>query len=252
MLFPEVEKVIYKINCKESVTCQLRFPSVMKIENEGAVSFKELVNKNYPEFSKSIAPTSDETEQSSTCSGNKIFVFCSKDGKWKINLKNNNLSLSTTNYHDWEDFKNRLQIPLKALIDSCKIDHFNQIGLRTVYIFMPSKLGLKDVVWKNLVSPGILGVLALEDMAGNIENLENISFIRLANRNTILKIGTKTVRMTEKGEIGLTIDEDLSETADRGLDQIEGSLNHLNAGSTRMFRWGIKDRLHKAMKPETV
>ena len=251
MLFPEVEKVTYKINSIESVTCQIHFPPIMKIENEGAVSFQAATTKKYPKFSKSIVSFSDEDYQTPACSENKKFMFCSEDEKWRIILTNDNLSISTDNYQGWEDLKDRLQIPVKALVDLYQLDRFNQVSLRSIYKFVPSRLGLKGAAWKSLVDPCLLGVLASESMVENIENLENISFIQLTNRNTVLKIGTKIIRMTEGGELCLMLDEDLSEAADRGLDKLEAALNHLNAGSTRMFRWCIKDRLHKAMKPET-
>ena len=102
------------------------------------------------------------------------------------------------------------------------------------------------------MNAGVLGVLASEDMRDNIENVENICIIRLTNRNTVLKIGTKTTRMPKNEELSLIFDQDLSEIADRGLDQLTGALNHLSAGSSRMFRWGIKDQLHNAMKPEII
>jgi len=238
MLFPEVDKVNYKINCREIVTCRLQFPTIMKIDTDGPLSFKKIISDKYPKFS-----TLDE---------NKAFVFSSEDGKWKINLTSNYISLSTNNYKDWENFRERLQIILKKFVDHYQLKLFNIISLNSVYKFIPSKLGLNGVSWNNLVNAGVLGVLASEDMRDNIENVENICIIRLTNRNTVLKIGTKTTRMPKNEELSLIFDQDLSEIADRGLDQLTGALNHLSAGSSRMFRWGIKDQLHNAMKPEII
>ncbi len=237
MLFPEVDKVNYKINCREMVTCRLQFPAIVKIDTEGPLSFLKIISDKYPNFSPS-------TE-------NKIFVFSSEDEKWKINLTSNYISLSTNNYQNWEDFRERLQFILKKFVYHYRLKNFNIISLNSVYKFIPSKLGLNGVTWNSLVNHGVLGVLASDDMFDNIENVENICIIRLTNRNTVLKIGTRTIRMPN-GEISLIFNQDLSEIADRSLDQLTGALNHLSAGSTRMFRWGIKDQLHNAMKPEIL
>jgi uncharacterized protein YukJ len=89
-------------------------------------------------------------------------------------------------------------------------------------------------------------------MAENIENAQNISLIQLSNTQTVLKVVTKTVRNQGSGEICLMLDMDLSETADKKIEQLTFTLNHLNAGSFRMMRWCIKDRLHKALQPKIV
>jgi hypothetical protein len=89
-------------------------------------------------------------------------------------------------------------------------------------------------------------------MSDNIENLENISLIKLTGPNIILKTDVKTIRKTEGGELCLMMDFDLTEKRERSLNEITAALNHLNAGLTRIFRWGIKTRLHNALEPEKL
>jgi uncharacterized protein (TIGR04255 family) len=225
MLFPEVKKVTYKISSIDYVTCQIQLQSHPALDIS---AFQKLVKEKYPQLSE--AP----------------------DEKWKISISGNCLSLSTHAYQGWEDFRDKLQNLLPLLVEKQKLDHFTMVSLRYVYIFEPSKLGLKGTAWKHLIKPGVLGVLGNDDMSDNIENLENISLIKLTGPNIILKTDVKTIRKTEGGELCLMMDFDLTEKRERSLNEITAALNHLNAGLTRIFRWGIKTRLHNALEPEKL
>jgi len=225
MLFPEVEKVTYKISPVDSVTCEIQLLSLPALD---IASIQQLVKEKYPKFSELL------------------------DKKWKISIDGKCLSLSTSDYQDWEDFRDKFQKLLKVLIEKYSLKNFTMISLRHNNIFQLSKLGLKGVAWKNLINPAVLGVLASEDMVDNIENLENIVLIGLAGKNTTLKIDVKTIGNSENGELCMMLNTDLSEIRERSLDEITTALNHLNAGLTRIFRWTIKNRLHTSMEPQKL
>ena len=53
MPFPEVKRIIYKKNPLDKVICQLRFPTILKIEKEIPAEFQERIRKEFPNYSES-------------------------------------------------------------------------------------------------------------------------------------------------------------------------------------------------------
>lgn len=173
MPFPPVKKVIYKKSPLESVVCQLRFAPILKIDTEIPATFQEQIRTLYPNLSQSMewaVETSIVKEdffpdqalkQLFQSPGIKSYEFSSEDKNWKINLSRQTLSLTTNNYTRWEEFNERLQLPIEALIKSYSPSSFSRIGLRYTDVIARSKLGLENVDWDELIQPFLLGIKAL-------------------------------------------------------------------------------------------
>jgi uncharacterized protein (TIGR04255 family) len=52
MAFPEAPRVIYEKNPLDEVLCQLRFPTVLKIDAEPPAAFQELIRADYPFYER--------------------------------------------------------------------------------------------------------------------------------------------------------------------------------------------------------
>lgn len=264
MLFPEVERVVYKKNPLDNVICQLRFPPILKIDTEIPSSFQEMIRQDYPNLTESsewVFETtsgtqkvpSDEIKQILQSAGNKKnYEFSSVDGKWKVNLTRNFLSLSTSNYRRWEEFRDRLKSPLEALINVYKPTHFSRLGLRYVDVIVRSQLGLNNVPWKQLINNNLLGALASSDIGDSVQNFESTYFIQLSGKNSMLRMVARTVKKADTGETCFMIDSDFSDASEHSEEEVIGKLDYLHLGATRMIRWCIKNRLHKAMEPEKL
>lgn len=50
MPFPNSPRVIYRKNPLEQVICQIRFPSILRIDTEIPAAFQELVRSQFPLF----------------------------------------------------------------------------------------------------------------------------------------------------------------------------------------------------------
>ena len=143
MLFPEVKRVIYKKNPLDRVICQLRFPPILRIDAEPPVAFQDCVRKEFPNYSEKIELTMRTPSRAQDriphellseilrTADTKNYEFSSEDGQWKINLTRTFIALSTDKYEVWEDFKKKLEIPLKTLINVYSPSHFSFILHRT-------------------------------------------------------------------------------------------------------------------------
>ena len=94
----------------------------------------------------------------SRSSANKNYEFATEDGICKVNLTRTYLSISTSDYTRWEDFKDRLRGPYDALIQVYSPAFFTRIGLRYIDVFRRSVLGLEEANWNELLKPFVLGL----------------------------------------------------------------------------------------------
>src|SRR5713101_5111014 len=113
MPFPETNRIIYEKSPLVDVVCQLRFPTILKIEAEQPVRFQEYVRADYP-ILKQMPPVDLSsglpTEVAKLFSGQfpgvrLAYDFGSSDELWKVNLTNDFLALICTKYERWEGFK---------------------------------------------------------------------------------------------------------------------------------------------------
>ena len=89
--------------------------------------------------------------------------MCIRDRQWKISLTKGFIALSTYGYTRWEEFAQRLDRILAVFIETYHPSWFTRVGLRYVNAFRRAPLGLEDCLWKELITPGFLGLMGDED-----------------------------------------------------------------------------------------
>lgn len=262
MLFPEIRRVIYKKNPLARVICQLRFPPILKIDAETPVEFQDCVRKEFPNYSEKIElamrphprvqdPIPHELlSDMLRTTGTKNYEFSSEDGQWKINLTRTFIALSTDRYEVWEDFKQKLDIPLKTLINVYSPSHFSRIGLRYRDVIQRSVLDLDGVSWTDLLQAQILGVLADSDIGNSVQNLESVYEISLPDGESTVRISTQLTQDRNAGEVCYVIDSDFFKARKTSTNDVIGKLDYFNQHAFRLFRWCITERLHKSMEPQ--
>lgn len=262
MPFPVTPRVIYKKNPLKEVICQLRFPPILRIESSPA-DFQDKVREEFPEVTESfemiaLAPPSPPAqipvELAARISNQTRIVnyqFATMDGKWRINLTRNFVSLSTDGYKQWELFRDRLQIPLQALIESYKPHRFTRIGLRYVDVIQPAKLGL-DVPWSELLQNHLLGLLGNPDLKDSVEACQSFYELALENNEDRVRVVTSFKKSQEDGEKQFEIDSDFFTTQSTSLERAAEKLDYFNVRASRLIRWCITERLHAAMEPDEI
>ena len=262
MLFSEVKRVIYKKNPLDRAICQLRFPPILRIDAEPPVAFQDCVRKEFPNYSEKIELTMRSPSRVQDpiprellseilrTADTKNYEFSSEDGHWKINLTRTFISLSTDRYEVWEDFKQKLEILLKTLINVYSPSHFSRIGLRYRNIIQRSALDLDDVSWTDLLQPQILGILVDSEIGRSVQNLENVYEISLPDGESTVRMSTQLTRDRNRGEICYVIDSDFFNAKKTSANDVIGKLDDFNKHASRLFRWCITKRLHKSMEPQ--
>ena len=257
-LFPPSPRVIYSKAPLIQVICQLRFPSLLSIESKPPGDFQERIRRHFPLLEKATNPVPVEfpaeivrmiQAQVSPTS----YQFMTEDRFSTVTLTPDSLALSTTDYDQWEHFRDQLRVPLAALIDIYDPSFFSRIGLRYQDAIDRAALGLEDIPWSRLLRKDILGELALPQFEANLEQVANSTIrIKLPDGSGSLILRRGLVNLQERKEICYMIDFDFFAEEKTEVADAESTLDHFNAMAGDAFRWCITDTLRDALGPREL
>lgn len=264
MPFPVIQRVTYRNNPLDQVICQLRFPPILRIDSEIPAGFQERIRAEFSNFSETselklevpkgvkevVRP--EVLGQLLKSTGSKNYEFSSEDGLWKLNLSRTFIALTANRYERWEQFKEKLELPLQALIDIYAPSHFSRIGLRYVDVIRRSRLNLQEVDWNDLLNPHILGMLASPEIGDHVQAFENRHEIKLADEQGTVRIVTKFMESEDDGELWYMIDSDFFNTDKTEISNALDKLDFFSVRGTRLFQWCITERLHNEMEPKLL
>ncbi|MCL4262230.1 MAG: TIGR04255 family protein [Anaerolineae bacterium] len=264
MPFPNKPRVIYDKNPLDQVICQLRFPPVLRIDSEIPASFQDRIRAEFSNFSekaeirlempgemKEVVPP-EILRRLLQSTPRKNYEFSSEDGLWKLNLTRSFIALTASRYERWESFKEKLQLPLQALIDIYAPTYFSRIGLRYIDVIRPSQLNLQNYSWIDLLQPYILGMLASPDVGEHIRSFESRHDVDLADGESKVRIVTRFVTVEDNNELCYMIDSDFFNTNKTEITDTLDKLDFFSLRGTRLFQWCITEQLHDAMEPQRI
>src|SRR6185436_18142522 len=165
MPFPESTRVVYERNPLESVICQLRFPEILRIDSAIPADFQERVRHEYPIFEQKQTQSIQMGEVAKLVGSMAPFAprsaydFSSSDRAWTLGLTASAISMRTTRYRSWREFKERFEPAVAAMIEIYQPVFYERIGLRYKDVIVRSTLGLANHPWVELLQPHIAGEL---------------------------------------------------------------------------------------------
>jgi uncharacterized protein (TIGR04255 family) len=262
MPFPDATRVIYDKNPLDRVICQVRFPSILGIDANPPADFQDKIRAEFPEFREKdepqiILPRKIQSEfpqdiiRQLMPSDVKNYEFASADNNWCVNLTRTFLSLSAKIYTRRSEFQGKLSQPLAALNEIYRPSYFSRIGLRYIDIIDRSELNLRNVPWKDLLQPRILGLLGANEINQEIHAAECKYEIQLDDRGNNVRIITKLVT-SDDNEERFVIDSDFFRSVKTDINNVIETLNFFHETAFRLMRWLITDRLHNAMEPRLI
>ena len=121
MLYADNPRVHYDRPQLAEVICQLRFPAILSIGAKEPAEFQEAVRTIFPRYAAKreqpapkitgLGTPNARLEQAQPITN---YNFISADGKWKLNLTQSFIALSTLRYQRWEDFAQRPSSEIKV------------------------------------------------------------------------------------------------------------------------------------------
>ena len=263
MLYSDSPRVHYDKAQLAEVICQLRFPAILAISAKEPVDFQDAIRSMFPRYAarqEQPAPkiTGLGTPAAKLEQGQPItnYNFISADGKWKLNLTSNFISLSTVAYPGWEAFGQHFDLPLAQFIRIYQPSFFERIGLRYVTIFSRKALDLEGEPWRELMATPYLGVLSEEDVEESRTQKCSVDVELSLDSTCKAKIhaGPGLVKKNvpnapQDPEIKFILDMDLYMGGQIDPRMAAGGLETLHGHSTALFQGAITDKLHSALEP---
>lgn len=257
MLFPPTTRVVYAHAPLVHVIAQVRFPSLLRIESEPPAAFQEAIRAAFPLLERSapsLSPnlTPEILKQLGVIVPGVAYQFLTEDRKTTLSLAPDALSLSTSAYTRWEDFRHQLSAPLEALISIYQPSFFTRIGLRYIDVIDRRPLGLEATPWSQLLRPELLGEAALPQFEQNLEDVKRVVRVRRndGRGSVLLQHGFGIVQSQPNDTYAIDFDIYLDEKTE--CRRAQSTLDQFNDRARRAFRWAISDRLHDALEPSAI
>lgn len=258
MLFAPYERVHYARSPLVEVICQLRFPTILSIGANEPAAFQEAVRRDFPRYAvrqEQLPPRVVKRGNATALEPQKPipnYSFVSEDGRWKLNLTQNFIALSTLSYQRWEDFAVRLDKHLAQFIQIYQPAYFERIGLRYVNAVSRQRLGLEGQLWDDLIQSQYIGILGEPD----VEESEiakcslEVDTPLVGGYRMKLRTGPGLVGVgkTDK-EVKFVLDADFSTAGKMTAEAVPEKLERMHRFAVCFFQGAITKELHEAMGP---
>jgi uncharacterized protein (TIGR04255 family) len=184
-----------------------------------------------------------------------LYDFISRDEITKVTLCSDFVALTTSSYDRWENFRAVGEKIIREFFRIYSPQIVTRIGLRYKDIIQKEKVNAKDMMWKELISDHISGILRnvtnLEMESEVISYTSSVNF-KIPDGVAVLRHGL--VRNRQTNVTGYLIDTDyfFDGKEEAREDAILARLDKFNSYSRRVFRWCITDALVERMDPQPV
>lgn len=256
MLFSHRPRTHYGKTALHEVICQVRFPVILSINANAPADFQETIRAVFPQYM-----ARQETVPAKGPQGNPTQIvnhhFISADNRWKVNLTQGFISLSTLHYTSWEEFARQLDKVLAEFIRIYNPAYFERVGLRYVNIISRKRLEPEDCSWTELISPAYCGPMLQEDVREDMFASCMQDFAVKPDSSCVARIRSGPSRVKNSApnapqdpEMKFMLDLDLSMGGQLSCTLAAGALETLHSHAGRLFEGAITDTLRKAMDPQ--
>ena len=254
MLFSDRPRVLYGSPPAREVICQLRFPTILSINNVEPADFQESIRETFPQYiRRQDAPPVPGGQPPQPVTN---YHFLSADGRWKLNLTRDFIALSTLTYPGWEEFAHHLDKPLASFIKIYQPAYFQRVGLRYVNILSRSRLGLEDFDWAELIAPAYTAPIRESGLAEEnfLSCACDLTMKLDSSCQAKIHAGPGRIKAQAPGvpqdpEVKYILDMDLSMGGNVPCTLSAGGLETLHGHATRIFEGALTDALRQAMDP---
>lgn len=234
------------------VVCQVRFPTILRINTEEPSDFQEEIRHQFPKIKieqgfllRVPKPGSGGTPMAEPQS-KKTYRFHTKDEGTTVSLASDFYALSTNQYTHWSDFSDYLSLVEKAVRDVYKPSYATRIGLRYINRLTPDNTGQETLDGiLSFLNPELIGYTQSEVWS---TPQEMQSRLLLSDKGAKLNLRTGYGR-DENNKPFFMLDFDYFEEGELPLsDLIERCVGYHDV-IYRAFRWCIPDENLKVFEP---
>lgn len=161
LTLPPVEPAKFAKNFLRQAVCELRFPTLFELEGtRPPASFARALRKDYPTYQAN----DDLSVGVNGVDKSHLHVFTSLKAGWSVTLRAASITLETTRYESFEDFRRRLNLVVDAASHIIDSEYFTRIGLRYINVIPFGNDTLSE--W---VNPNLVGLYENDIFGGAVE-----------------------------------------------------------------------------------
>ena len=231
-------------NFLKQAVCELRFPTLMELgEQRPPASFVKALRKDYPhldmnnEFKLGIG--------SAQAGSSNIHILRSLKGNWSISLKENALTVETTNYTGFEHLRARILQAVEATKGFIDSDFFTRIGLRYINLLRSEN---DDVT--NWINPVLIEPIASEKFTG-INDFGGRIQLLAPDGGCIFQHGIQltTAKPDNAPDVEYMIDIDTYRT-EVSLANTAAAIDVMHHQAFDLFDWAITEKAREFLTSE--
>ena len=254
LALPDQPRRFYETNSLRLVVCQLRFPVMHRFDEPGALArFQDVVGERYPRSApeQQVTIAGSPAAPAAAAAAVQYWRFQGVDDGWSVAIARDFVSLETTAYERYEEFRERLAEVLDATL-ALGVTLRERLGLRYVdEIRHPEAKKPGD--WRRFVNEKLLGMVGGGELGDDV--IQALQEIRLREEDGTLAIrhgflGTEVAG----GEPFYLLDLDYYDDRPLSLDagQVLAQLDDYHHAMHNVWETAITDALrdHLVVKDE--
>lgn len=255
MPFPVTPRVEYALSPLDSVTYQISFPSILKIDSGPPADLQEMLRDDYPIYSTrepGVAPPHPnfpKVRVEEPGGNNRSYFFESSD---KLSLVRLTKSLMSLTFRDGSEDCNRIVAPMNALAQVYRPGRFVHTCVRHRYVIRRSRLGLASQAWTSLLQPWVFGPFSHSAIADDLEQGFCRYSFRLPNAMGSLEANFGFTEESPSNEQVLLIEAHTLTNKVTVPNHVANTLNGLSEQQRLFFQYALGERLHVALKPNVT
>ena len=231
---PSVNRVQFERNTIDTAVCEVRFPTLLDIEQREPRELQRALRKRFPHFQ-----TQRLVQSEADSDGPRVrYLFESRKHESKVVLHASSIAVETNSYKNFESFSESLIHVVNSALPLIDSDFFTRVGLRYI-----NKVSIDDGVidgWVNadLVAPIDTGVL------GTLEKyIQEIRGYSECGRYTFRHGIAET---NESKSLEYFFDFDFYETNVEASD-LQRLATNFNTEIFRFFLWAVGDKVRNKL-----
>lgn len=177
----------YETNSLRLVLCQLRFPVIHRFDEPGALArFQDVLGERYPRSSpeQQVTVAGGPGIPNPAATAQQFWRFQGIEDGWSVAVARDFVSLETTAYEKYENFRDRLAEVLDATA-ALGVKRRERLGLRYVdEIRHPEATKPGD--WRRFINDKLLGMVGGDELGDDV--VQALQDIRLREANGTLAI----------------------------------------------------------------
>ena len=248
----------YKNNYIYEMVCEVRFSTILKINNDSSEELSLLqdklrsmfpvynqVNENKYGFKVN---QEDEGFPQVFKRNNLNHNFITEDNKMNVKLTSNYISLITTDYVDWEDYKEKFYFVIECFKDVFKVNNFNRIGIRYINTYSREEFNIKsNKDWSKYIVKELLGLSIREEKSRVYKTNIEIPY----DDGSITRIISGFGERREEENVSVPIyilDIDNYVASNNSYEELSQTLDNLHLHNSEVFESLITNDLREKME----